>query len=93
MWMKVGGRKAHLSHASAGLPQADRLLRLSPCDWKAGSNRIQSAGWSAASPSIIGIGEERMCFHDLERKVKLSNFFLENLALISGHCCQDPQPL
>jgi hypothetical protein len=56
--------------------------------------RRASAGRpAAAAPSIIGIGEERMCFDDLERKVKLSNFFLENLALISGHCCQDPQPL
>jgi len=72
--MKVGGRRAHLSHASARHPQADRPLRLSLCDWKAGSNRIQSAGWSAASPSIIGIGKERMCFHDLERKFKFSNF-------------------
>jgi hypothetical protein len=53
--MKVGGRRAHLSHASVGHPQADRPLRLSLCDWKAGSNRIQSAGWSAASPSIIGL--------------------------------------
>jgi hypothetical protein len=90
--MKVEGRRAHLSHASAEHLQADRPLRLSPCGWKAGSNRIQSAGWSAASPGIIGIGKERMCFHDLERKFKFSNFFLENLALIGGHSCQDPQP-
>jgi hypothetical protein len=76
--MKVEGRRAHLSHASE---PTDRCAT-APCDWKAGSNRIQSAGWSAASPSIVG--KERMYFYNLERKFKLSNFFLKE-----GH--SDPE--